>query len=328
MSTSDPEHRSSSPTPAEPEGTPEPTSTPEPTGTAQPTSTPEPADATGPTVSGVRGTQPTPSVGGTPAHEPPATPPARQAPVEWPAGSSAKQNSDPATRSTQPAEPDQARVPQTDTARPHDMGHAPDTGHAPNADTVRSPEADTARRSPDADTARPPAAQPDPFPTREPAREPRRGAGFGGHQLGILIGAVLSVFALVLLLLGEARILGSEDPTAADGIGIVLVTLAALLLAMVVYLGVWTAALPITGGVVLTVVGGFYLYFPTVARDETLRLLATDASRETVIYGIIASTMGMTFVVGVLLLAAGWALAVARRRGRALGAFRERQRTP
>lgn len=307
MSTSDPEHRASSPTPAEPEGAPEPT------------------DPTGPTVGGVRGTQPTPPVGSTPAHEPPpppAAPPARQAPVDWPAGSSAKQHSDAATHSTQPAEPDQARVPQTDTAHPHD------TGHAPDADPVGSLEADTARRSPDADTARPPAAQPDPFPTREPAKEPRRGAGFGGHLLGILIGAVLSVFALVLLLLGEARILGSEDPTAADGIGIVLVTLAALLLAMVVYLGVWTAALPITGGVVLTVIGGFYLYFPSVARDETLRLLATDASRETVIYGIIASTMGMTFVVGVLLLVAGWALAVARRRGRALGAFRERQRTP
>ncbi|WP_066581473.1 hypothetical protein [Cellulomonas timonensis] len=137
---------------------------------------------------------------------------------------------------------------------------------------------------------------------------------------------MLSVFAMVLLLLGEARILGSEDPTAADGIGIVLVTLGVLLLATVVYLGVWSAALPITGGVILTVVGGFYLYFPSVARDETLRLLATDASRTTVIYGIVASTMGVVFVVGVLLLVAGWALAVARRRGRALGAFRERVR--
>jgi len=168
---------------------------------------------------------------------------------------------------------------------------------------------------------------PEPLAEPAPEHEPH-GAGIGGHLLGVLIGAVLSVFALVLLLLGQSRILGSDDPTVANGVGIVLVTLAVLLLATIAYLGVWTAALPITGGVVLTVIGGFYLYFPSTASDETLRLLATDASRTTVIYSVIASTVGVTFVVGVLLLAAGCALAVARRRGRALGAARERLRTP
>ncbi len=238
-------------------------------------------------VSAVRGTTPTPSVGATATHDAP-----RQAPDDnaWPSVGSVPASSAPS--GSAPAEAPAAR--------------------ASGSDVSRAPEADTPRPSPQ------PSAEANPGP------EPRGGAGLGGHLLGIVVGVVLSVFAMVLLLLGQSRILNSPDPTVADGVGIVLVTLAVLLLATVVYLGVWTAALPITGGAVLTVVGGFFLYFPTTARDETLRLLATDASRNTVIYGVIASTMGVIFLVGVLLLAAGCALAVARRRGRAWGAFRER----
>ncbi|MCC2309474.1 hypothetical protein [Cellulomonas chengniuliangii] len=202
---------------------------------------------------------------------------------------------------------DTAAPPATSAPVPHDHG-TPN----PREQTAPSPREQTA---------------PEPL-TEHPTEDEPHGAGFGGHLLGVLVGAVLSVFALVLLLLGQSRILGSDDPTVANGVGIVLVTLAVLLFATIAYLGVWTAALPITGGVVLTVIGGFYLYFPSAASDETLRLLATDASRTTVIYGVIASTVGVTFVVGVLLLAAGCALVVARRRGRALGVARERLRTP
>ncbi|MFI2753590.1 hypothetical protein ACGIF2_09155 [Cellulomonas sp. P22] len=166
-----------------------------------------------------------------------------------------------------------------------------------------------------------------PAPTPFPEPPPAGGVGFGGHVLGVVAGLVLTTFATFLLVLGQAHILGSPDPTAPDGAGIVLVTLGVVLLATVVVAGARTATAPLTGGAVFTVIGGFYLFAPAVARDQTLRLLATDASRSTVIYATVASTIGGLFVVGVLLLAGGLALVVARRRGRAAGEFRERNRT-
>lgn len=169
--------------------------------------------------------------------------------------------------------------------------------------------------------------RPEPSPDGSPEPIPAGGVGFGGHVLGVVAGLLLTTFAVVLLVLGQARILGSDDPTAPDGVGIVLVTLGVVLLATVVVGGARTATAPLTGGAVFTVLGGFYLFAPTVARDQTLRLLATDASRTTVIYATVASTIGGLFVVGVLMLAGGCALVVARRRGRRVGEFRERNRT-
>ncbi|CAN5187060.1 hypothetical protein BH11ACT1_BH11ACT1_28160 [soil metagenome] len=160
-----------------------------------------------------------------------------------------------------------------------------------------------------------------------------RATGFGGHVWGVLIGVLATAVALPLALVGQGRILavqsgGSSDSWDAslDRWGIALVTAAVLLLAVVVYLGVRTAAAPISGGILATVAGALFLYAPGIARNETMRWLATTNSRETVSHATVAGTSGTILLVGFLLLMAGVATAGAKRRGRVLGEFRERGR--
>jgi hypothetical protein len=160
-----------------------------------------------------------------------------------------------------------------------------------------------------------------------------RGTGFGGHLWGVVIGVLATPAALTLALVGQARILavqagGQTDPWDAslDVWGIAFVTAAVLLLAVIVYLGVWTAAAPITGGVLATAFGAVFLYAPGIARNETMRWLATTTSHDTVSHATVAGTSGTMLLVGFLLLAAGITTAAAKRRGRVLGEFRERGR--
>jgi hypothetical protein len=91
-------------------------------------------------------------------------------------------------------------------------------------------------------------------------------------------------------------------------------------------LGVWTAAVPITGGALLTGVGAVFLYAPSIARKETLNLLTSSGWRLTITQVTVSATSGMVIAVGFLLLLAGLVIASARRRGVHLGEFRERHR--
>jgi hypothetical protein len=151
----------------------------------------------------------------------------------------------------------------------------------------------------------------------------------GSRVLGILVGLILAPIAVAVLLLGESQILEAQvdgwDATTSV-FGIVLVTLGLLLLGCVLLLGAWTAAVPITGGAVLTAAGAVYLYAPSIARDQTLNLLTSSGWRLTITQVTVAGTSGMVLAVGFLLLLAGIVIASARKRGVHLGEFRERHK--
>ena len=132
-----------------------------------------------------------------------------------------------------------------------------------------------------------------------------------------------------MLLLGESRILQAQVngwDASTEVLGIVLVSLGLLLLGCVLLLALWTPAVPITGGAVLTLAGIVYLYVPSIAREQTLNVLTSSGWRLTVTQVTVAGTSGMVLAVGFLLLLAGIVAGSARRRGARLGEFRERHR--
>ena len=162
---------------------------------------------------------------------------------------------------------------------------------------------------------------PDPNAPRSPSA--------GSHVLGVIVGLILGPIAIGALLLGESQVLDAQvdgwDATT-DVLGIILVTLGLLLLGCILLLGLWTAAVPITSGGLLTIAGAVYLYAPSVARDQTLNILTSSGWRVTVTQVTVAGTSGMVLVAGFLLLLAGLVIASARKRGLHLGEFRERHK--
>jgi len=238
----------------------------------------------------------------TPLTEPPAPPSHAFAPTTAPASSPSAANPGPA-----------AAAPDATAAT------APTT--APTSPPLTAPEEGLRRDRED----RTPSADAFPVPTGPPT------TSFGGHLLGVLVGLVLTMLAGFLLVLGESRILaqgvGRTDVTP-ETIGIVLVTLGVLVAGAVVLLGVWTPAAPFTGGLLTVAIGAVYLFAPVQAHRETIRLISTEQNHVTVLNSITVATTGSVFLAGVLLLAAATALSLVRRRGLALGAFREQTRTP
>lgn len=151
----------------------------------------------------------------------------------------------------------------------------------------------------------------------------------GTHVLGVVVGVVLPLAAAIVALLGNSRILAVE----ADGwvaevevLGIVLVTLGALLLFASALLTLWTPSVGLVGGALLTLVGGLAIYAPGITRRWVLDVLTSQTWEATVVQTVVSATSGLLVVAGVLLLASGIVSATARRHGVRLGAFRERHR--
>jgi hypothetical protein len=246
----------------------------------------------------------------------------------------------------QPQDPraEPAAAPSTDPPAPHSHAFAPTT--APASSSAADPAYATA--APDASPATAPTAPPVAPPLIAPEEATRRDredrtpsadafpvptgpptTSFGGHLLGILVGLVLTMLAGFLLVLGEARILAQgvgRSDVSPETLGIVLVTLGVLVAGAVVLLGVWTPAAPFTGGLLTAAVGALYLFAPVQAHRETVRLISTEQNHVTVLNSITVATTGSVFLAGVLLLAAATALSLVRRRGLALGVFREQTR--
>ena len=156
-----------------------------------------------------------------------------------------------------------------------------------------------------------------------------RTTSVGSHILGVIVGLILAPIGVAVLLLGESRILQAQVngwDASTEVLGIVLVTLGLLLLGCVLLLALWTPAVPITGGAVLTLAGIVYLYVPSIAREQTLNILSSSGWRLTVTQVTVAGTSGMVLAAGFLLLLAGIVAGSARRRGARLGEFRERHR--
>lgn len=153
------------------------------------------------------------------------------------------------------------------------------------------------------------------------ALEPPSKPGFGRHVLGVVVGLVLTPFAFLLTGIGAARLadIAGTSRMGTDTLGVVLLALGVLLLAVLVLLGAWTATVPITGGIVWGLgLGVAYLVAP---RD--LEATVENASGGTVPAAMDqfaqSAMSGMLLLVGVLLLAAGIAAAVARGAGRRYG---------
>lgn len=185
----------------------------------------------------------------------------------------------------------------------------PSTGTDPAGTKPAAPGTDGSHPGTDATTTG------DPFP--HPVAP--RSVGFGGHLLGALFGLVLGPLAVLVAGLGQSRIVHAYTaPQSAwvDGLGITLVALGAALLIGVVLLGLWTAAVPITGGAVVTAVGLTFIVIPERAYTETLRLFRTDANSVTVVNLATQGVSGVVLLLGVLLLTAGIAVSVARVIGR------------
>jgi hypothetical protein len=156
-----------------------------------------------------------------------------------------------------------------------------------------------------------------------------RTTSVGSHILGVLVGLILAPIGVGVLMLGESRILAAQVggwDASTEVLGIVLVSLGLLVLGCVLLLALWTPAVPITGGTILTLAGIVYLYIPSIAREQTLNILTSQGWRLTVTQVTVAGTSGMVLAVGFLLLLAGLVAASARRRGVHLGEFRERHR--
>ncbi len=162
-----------------------------------------------------------------------------------------------------------------------------------------------------------------------PAPNAPRSTSFGAHVLGVVLGLLLAPAGVAMVLVGQARILAAQVDGwdgSTEVLGIVLVTIGLLVLGLVALLAVWSAAVPIAGGALLTVVGGFYLFAPSIARAQTLDVLSDTGWRLTVTQVTVAGTSGTLLVAGFLVLLAGVSVALARRRGVHLGEFRERHR--
>lgn len=213
----------------------------------------------------------------------------------------------------------------------------------PDPVTSPTPEPSPDREAPEPVVAPaatlPPAAAPTPVTAPAAATEEDdrlfpdpnapRSTSVGSHILGIIVGLVLAPVGVAVLLLGESRILQAQVggwDASTEVLGIVLVSLGLLLLGCVLLLALWTPAVPITGGAVLTLAGMVYLYLPSVAREQTLNILTSSGWRLTVTQVTVAGTSGMVLAAGFLLLLAGIVAGAARRRGVRLGEFRERHR--
>ncbi len=220
-------------------------------------------------------------------------------------------------------------------ADPHDAAGAPD---GPAAGAVPVPAVPASRTAPadprPADATDLRAATSAPGTTRPPAAstaglapEPPTRTGLGGHLLGVVVGLLLGPLAAVAVLVGQGRVLGVQAPAwdaGVDGLGIALVLVGALVAAAVVLLGRWTAAVPMTAGVLLTLAGVIAVVAPGPAHREAVRLLATQASGTTVARATVAATSGSLATLGLAVLAAAVVTVLSRRHGHAIGEHQAR----
>lgn len=228
-------------------------------------------------------------------------------------------------------------------ADPHDAAGAPDEPAAgapdePAADAVPVPAVPASRTAPAdprpadatdlrAATSAPGTTRPAAAPTAGLAPEPPTRTGLGGHLLGVVVGLLLGPLAAVAVLVGQGRVLGVQAPAwdaGVDGLGIALVLVGALVAAAVVLLGRWTAAVPMTAGVLLTLAGVIAVVAPGPAHREAVRLLATQASGTTVARATVAATSGTLATLGLAVLAAAVVTVLSRRHGHAIGEHQAR----
>jgi hypothetical protein len=158
------------------------------------------------------------------------------------------------------------------------------------------------------------ATEPDEHDLPEPPSRP----GVGRHLLGVLVGLALTPVAVLAWALPATGGLGWPDGTTGDPLlGWVVMVVGLALLALVVLLGRWSPAVPITGGAVWGVgLGLAYLIVPGPIDDAAGQLGGVRAVEDAVDILTGAARGGLLLTLGVLLLSAGIATGWARRAGR------------
>ncbi|WP_169164344.1 hypothetical protein [Cellulomonas taurus] len=192
-------------------------------------------------------------------------------------------------------------------------GTGPSDDQVPLGDATAEVPEHTVLVPPGQATEQPPVERP--VAESVPVEAPRRG-GVGRLLLGLLVGLVVGAVGVWLVLFGQSRILGVQAPgwdASYDPLGVVLVTLGVLVLAALIAAGLWSAAAPVTAGLLSTVIGVVYLYVPATTHADTVSWLATDGTRGSVERTVVVATSGTLFVVGALLLATGIVCAVLHR---------------
>lgn len=219
-------------------------------------------------------------------------------------------------------------VPQRVSARTPVEPVEPTTGPA----TVVVPPAEPATSTKEQPVVAPePTFTPPPPADEELFPDPNapRSTSVAAHVVGSIVGLVLGPLAAGTLLLGQSRILEAQVTgwtASVDTMGIVLVGIGLLLLGWVVLLGMWTPAVPIAAGIVLSALGGVSLIAPGVARDLTLQYVDSSGWHLTITQVLVSGSSGTLLVAGFLVLLSGFVAVAARRRGLRLGEFRERHR--
>lgn len=164
-----------------------------------------------------------------------------------------------------------------------------------------------------------PIAEPAPVPLVDTRRrrdipEPPARPGFGSHLLAAVLGLILTPFALLLTGVGTYRLADATSDTNFTALSVLLGGVA--LLVVIALLGVWSAALPIAGGLVWGVgLGAAYLAIPD-AVDDAVEAAWPETVPDALEQFADVATDGHLVVVGALLVAAGVATAIARGRAR------------
>ena len=226
-----------------------------------------------------------------------------------------------APRPYPPSPGDQAGAAPSTTSTPPGASWSPGQGAAQRPASSPPPSAAPSTAPPPTQTGGPDAhgaATVREEPVRDLPEPPAR-PGMGRHLLAALLGLVLTPFALTLVGIGTGRladIAGTTD-MGTDLLGGTLLSLGVLMLAVIVLLGVWSAALPIVGGLVWGVgLGAAYLVVPTAMRDGAEAMTADGNVPVEVEQLANAGMSGSLLVLGALLVAAGLAVSLARRQGR------------
>jgi len=149
--------------------------------------------------------------------------------------------------------------------------------------------------------------------------EPPARRGFARHLLAIVLGLVVTPFAVLLIGVGTSRLadVAGTNEMGTDWLGTTLLVVGLVMLAVLVLLGVWSPAVPIVGGLVWGIgLGVAYLAWPGPMEDAA-QSMTSDGSVPVAIDQLAQAAMnGYLLVLGTLLVAAGLATSLARRRGR------------
>ncbi len=182
-----------------------------------------------------------------------------------------------------------------------------------------------ARESAGATPTTVPTAPAEPPVDAEPQRvqrelpEPPARRGFARHLLAIVLGLVVTPFAVLLIGVGTSRLadVAGTNEMGTDWLGTTLLVIGLVMLAVLVLLGVWSPAVPIVGGLVWGIgLGVAYLAWPG-AMEDAAQSMTSDGSVPVAIDQLAEVAMsGYLLVLGTLLVTAGLATSLARRRGR------------